>query len=208
MIILGLDPAQKTGWAIYDTARSLSAIRCGTLKINAAKGEFEQNAAALGEALRKLLESEIGRPDLAVLERAPRKPYAKPRSQGAVRQVKFMGVEMPAQDGDEDGGVTGLQSVLSTGQMTGGLSAVLGCFSIPIGTMTTGQWHKAAYGFGTRKGWDRKSWKRHAREMCSHHRITATNDDMAEACWIAFAGTASDAFKQMLIDQQKKGRAA
>jgi hypothetical protein len=196
MLILGLDPAQKTGWGLYDTRANLSAMRCGVLKFDAIKKEFERNAGLLGPQLRDLIK-EIGRPDFAVIEMAPRQPAGFFRKGKKPATTRFMGAEVPAQDGDEEGGGGGLQSTLSTNQMAAALSSVLGCFNIPFEPMKDSTWRKAAYGFGTRAGWVRDDWKKHARQMCRQMRITATNDDMAEACWIAYAGAGCQAFKML-----------
>lgn len=210
-LILGLDPSQKTGWALYDTKAPLSAIRCGVLKIEAEKKAFERNAGMLGRALVKLLgeyrDPETKRiilPDFAVIEKAPRQPagqYGQPRKAAT---VKFMGEQMPAQDGDEaESAGGGLQSTLSTNQMAAALCSVLGAYGVPYEAMTSAEWRKPAYGFGTRKGWGRDDWKKHSREMCRQMRITATNDDMAEACWIAFAGKSCDRFRKMEHDRDQ-----
>lgn len=198
MLILGLDPSQSTGWALYDTACQPSAIRCGVLKVKGEKGEFEQNSGILGRALKDLIKDSISRPHFAVIERAPRQPYGTFKPSGKPATVKFMGEEVAAQDGDDFGGGNGLQSTLSTNQMAAALSSVLGCFNIPFVTMTDSEWRKAAYGFGRRAGWSRPDWKRHARQMCQQMRIAATNDDMAEACWIAFAGKAHQTYRMMM----------
>ena len=203
MLILGLDPAQKTGWALYDTRAELSAIRCGVLKFSAIKGEFETNAGLLGPQLKDLINKQIGKPDFAVIEMAPRQPAGMFRQGRKPSTVKFMGEEIPAQDGDEEeGGGGGLQSTLSTNHMAAALASVLGCFNIPFEAMKDSTWRKAAYGFGRKPGWSRPDWKRHARQMCQQMRITATNDDMAEACWIAFAGSKSQLVKNMQNQQR------
>lgn len=196
-LILGLDPSQSTGWALYDTNSAPSAILCGVLKVRGERGEFEQNASILARALKDLIKDRIDRPHFAVIERAPRQPYGSFKPKGRPATVKFMGEEVAAQEGDDVGGGNGLQSTLSTNQMAAALAGVLGCFNIPFVTMTDSEWRKAAYGFGKRAGWSRPDWKRHARQMCHQMRITATNDDMAEACWIAFAGRGHQAFRMM-----------
>lgn len=200
MIILGLDPSQKTGWALYDTSQpKLDHMRAGVLRVKGTKGEFESNSGLLGNLLVELIK-EVGIPDFAVLERAPRQPYGAHKPKNGT--VRFMGQEMAAQDGDEEGG-NGLQSTLSTNQMAAALSAVLGAYKIPFEAITDGEWRKASYGFGKRQGWSRPDWKRHARQTCAMHKIAVTNDDMAEACWIAFAGASRQLFKSL-----EQGRAA
>lgn len=193
-LILGLDPSRKTGWAYYDTNSQISAMKAGVLKAEGKGGEFEDHAGSLARALVKLFK-EHGKPDFAILERAPRQVFGAPRKKETVR---FMGEEMPSQHGDEEGAGGGLQSTLSTNQMAAALAAILGAYGIPFETMETSSWRKAAYGFGRRKGWSRPEWKKHSRQMCSQMRIAATNDDMAEACWIAFAGASCQTFKDMM----------
>jgi len=188
MLILGLDPSQKTGWALYDTASPLSSIRCGVIKAGAwEKGQFEEMAGTLGCALKDLIK-QVGKPDFAMVEKAPRQQYG-----GETVAVEVMGV--PTGHMERSG--PGLQGTLSTNQMAAALCAILGAFSIPYEVIMPSGWRKHAYGFGTKKGWERKDWKRHAREKCSQLRIAATNDDMAEACWIAFAGAGSQALKML-----------
>jgi hypothetical protein len=204
MLILGLDPSQKTGWALYDPSCDLSTIRCGVLKFTAETGKFEQNASKLGRTFATFVK-EQGRPDFAVIEQAPRQPAGQFKGKSQAKTVRFMGQEMPAQNGDDDsGGGGGLQSTLSTNQMAAALAAILGAYNIPFVTMTDSNWRKRAYGFGRRTGWVRDDWKKHSRQQCAQLKIRATNDDMAEACWIAFAGAGTEEFKML----QNKARAA
>lgn len=204
MLILGLDPSQKTGWALYDPSCDVSTIRCGVLKFTAEKGKFEHNASKLGRAFATFVK-EQGRPDFAVIEQAPRQPAGQFKGKSQTKTVRFMGHEMPAQDGDEDSGSGGgLQSTLSTNQMAASLASILGAFNIPFVTMTDSSWRKTAYGFGRRDGWFRNDWKKHSRQQCAQFKIHATNDDMAEACWIAFAGSRTREFNML----RNKSRAA
>lgn len=197
MIILGLDPSQKTGWALYDTKSDLSSIKCGVLKFNAEAGKFEKNASLLGRSFATFVKDQ-GRPDFAVIEQAPRQPAGQFKAKAQPQTVRFMGQEMPAQDGDgEASGGGGLQSTLSTNQMAAALAAILGAYNVPFITMTDSNWRKRAYGFGKQKGWARDDWKKHSRRMCAQSKIKATNDDMAEACWIAFAGSSCDEFRML-----------
>jgi hypothetical protein len=187
-VILGLDPSQKTGWALFDTAASLSTMKAGVIKAgNWEKGQFEEMAGSLGRALKDL-NNESRKPDFAVVEKAPRQQYG-----GEQVPVEVMGV--PTGQTERHG--PGLQGTLSTNQMAAALCAILGAFNIPYEVIMPSAWRKHAYGFGTRKGWERKDWKRHAREKCSQLKISATNDDMAEACWIAFAGAGCQSFRML-----------
>jgi hypothetical protein len=187
-LILGLDPSQKTGWALYDTQASLTAIKAGVIKAGDwEKGQFEEMAGSLGRALKDLIK-ENGRPDFAVVEKAPRQQYG-----GEETPVEVMGV----QTGHMQRTGPGLQGTLSTNQMAAALCAILGAFNIPYEVIMPSMWRKRAYGFGTHKGWERKDWKRHSREKCGQLKIKATNDDMAEAVWIAFAGAGCQTFKML-----------
>lgn len=185
MLILGLDGAQNTGWALYDTAANLSAIRAGVIKSTG--DDYEHKAASLGLGLVRLIKAD--RPDFIVIEM----PI---RSQPAARQkrtVKFMGEERV-----EEVAGGGLNAVISSNQMVGALSAIIGAFQIPFETIAPVTWRKQFLGFGTRPGWQRKDWKKAVRERCAQLRITVTNDDMADAVGVAFAGASLQTFKMML----------
>lgn len=192
MLILGLDGAQNTGWALYDTAAgSLSSIKAGVIK--AAGDDYEHKAASLGQGLVKLIREY--RPDFIVIEMPIRSlPAAR-----QVRRVKFMGEEQL-----EEAGGMGLNAVISSNQMVGALSAIVGAFQIPFEMIAPVTWRKQFLGFGTRPGWTRKDWKKAVRERCGQLRITVTNDDMADAVGIAFAGAATQTFKML----EHKARAA
>jgi Holliday junction resolvasome RuvABC endonuclease subunit len=184
MLILGLDGAQNTGWALYDTAANLAAIRAGVIKT--AGDDYEHKAASLGLGLVRLIEAD--RPDFIVIEM----PI---RSQPAARQkrtVKFMG-----EDRVEEVASGGLNAVISSNQMVGALSAIIGAFQIPFETIAPVTWRKQFLGFGTRPGWQRKDWKKAVRDRCAQLKITVTNDDMADAAGIAFAGASLQTFKMM-----------
>ena len=186
MLILGLDGAQNTGWALYDTAANLSAIRAGVIKAHG--DDYEHKAASLGLGLVRLIKAD--RPDFIVIERAPRQQYGG----SAGRRMKFMGEEVAD---EADGGGTGLQSILSTNQMTGGLSGIIGAYQIPFETVMPVTLRKQFLGFGTRPGWQRKDWKKAVRDRCAQLKITVTNDDMSDAVGISFAGASLQTFKMM-----------
>jgi Holliday junction resolvasome RuvABC endonuclease subunit len=94
--------------------------------------------------------------------------------------------------------------VISSNQMVGALSAIVGAYQIPFETIAPVSWRKQFLGFGTRPGWQRKDWKKAVRDRCAHLKITVTNDDMADAAGIAFAGASMQTFKMM----QNQARAA
>lgn len=185
MLILGLDGAQNTGWALYDTASaSLSSIKAGVIKT--AGDDYEHKAASLGLGLVRLIKND--RPDFIVIEM----PI---RSQPAARQkrtVKFMG-----EDRVEEVSAGGLNAVISSNQMVGSLSGIIGAYQIPFETIAPVTWRKQFLGFGTHKGWQRKDWRKAVRDRCTQLKIIVTNDDMADAVGIAFAGASTQTFKMM-----------
>lgn len=183
MLILGLDGAQNTGWALYDTASNLSAIRAGVIK--SVGEDYEHKAASLGLSLVRLIKAD--RPDFIVIEMPIRSQPAR-----QTRRVKFMGEEQV-----EEVSGSGLNAVISSNQMVGALSAIIGAYQIPFETIAPVTWRKQFLGFGTHKGWQRKDWKKAVRDRCSQLKITVTNDDMADAVGVAFAGASTQTFKMM-----------
>lgn len=183
MIILGLDCAQSTGYAFFDTEASLSAIRVGVLK---ATGEtYEQKAASLGYALMKLIKAD--RPDFIAIEMPIRTQPGR-----VTRKVKFMGEAK-----QEETSGSGLNAVISSNQMVGACAAVIGAFQIPFECIAPVTWRTQFLGFGRRPGWQRKDWKKAVRERCQQLKITVTNDDQADAVGVSFAARACQTLKLM-----------
>jgi hypothetical protein len=191
-MILGLDPSQSTGWALYDPAANLSAMRAGVLR---AKGDiYEFKAADLAVQLIQTLKQDKDRagkpilPVFAAIEMPIRtQPGQKPR------KVRFMGEEAP----EDDATGSGINAVISSNQMVAACAAILGAYRIPFEMIAPVTWRKQFLGFGTRPGWSRKDWKRAVRERCGQLKITVTNDDMADAVGIAFAGRACQTYRMM-----------
>ncbi len=182
-LILGLDPSQSTGWALFDTATDLSAIRAGTLK--AIGDDYEHKSAALGFALMKLIKAD--RPDFIAIEMPIRTQPGK-----VVRKVKFMGEQV-----EQEASGSGLNAVISSNQMVGACSAIIGAYNIPFETIAPVTWRAQFLGFGRRTGWQRKDWKKAVRERCGQLKIVVTNDDMADAVGIAFAAKACQSFRMI-----------
>ncbi|MBB3144908.1 Holliday junction resolvasome RuvABC endonuclease subunit [Phyllobacterium trifolii] len=185
-LILGLDIATRTGFAYYDDQASLAAIRVGHIQCEGE--EFEEKAAFLGRALVRLIKAD--KPDFIIIERPIR---AQPGG-GGKRTMKFMGEE---QQVEAKG--SGLNAVISSNQLVGAASAIIGAYGIPFDTIASVSWRKAFLGFGTHKGWERKDWKKAARDRCTQLKIKVTNDDQGEAVGIAFAGSGHDRVKMMKI---------
>lgn len=200
MIIIGLDVAQNTGWAFFDTARTYSAIQAGTLK---AEGDaYEDKAASLGRAFGLLLK-ETGKPDLVAIERPIRTQPG-----GGKRTVPMMG-----EDEEVEGG-SGLNAVISSNQLVGALSAICGWKSIQFITIAPATWRSRFLGKGfkpqmkvvKKKGKEilKPDWKGAVRDQCARERIVVTNNDMADAVGIAVAAKASDEFKMLQYERSRR----
>ncbi|HEX2753652.1 MAG TPA: hypothetical protein VHP34_11230 [Alphaproteobacteria bacterium] len=182
-LILSFDPAQTTGFAWYDDQAPLAAIEAGTIKCI---GEtYEDKAASLGRALVKLIKAR--RPDFIAIEMPIRTQPGQQR-----RNVKFMGEEQQVEASG-----SGLNAVISSNQLVGAISAIVGAYNIPFVTIPSVTWRKAFLGFGTHRGWSRKDWKKAVRDRCASLRIVVTNDDQADAVGICFAASHHTALKAL-----------
>ncbi|MBX8825265.1 hypothetical protein [Ochrobactrum sp. SFR4] len=181
-LILGLDQATQTGFALLDTNADLDKIIAGTIKCS---GEsYEDKAAFLGRSLVRLIKEH--KPDFIAFEQPIRtQPVGR-------RVVKFMGETQ-----EVEGAGSGLNAVISSNQLAGAVSAIIGAYGIPFITIAPVTWRKAFLGFGTHKGWQRKDWKKAARDRCNQLKIKVTNDDMADAVGIAFAASNTQVFKML-----------
>lgn len=195
MIILGLDPAQKTGFAYYDTERSISSIHAGVIQCQPGKGiPIEVKASQLGREFMRLLRDQ--RPDLVAIEEPGRRQFD-------VQDDDDDSVDL-AGEADGDGPrKTGLKSIISSNQIVGGYAMLCGVKAIPFVTIPVATWRKQFLGFARRPGFTRKHWKAAAREKCAQLKITVTNDDMADAVGVAFAATAEQLFRKIRNERQR-----
>lgn len=189
MIIIGLDVAQKTGTAILDDSRPLSAIEAGILK--AVGREYEDKSAALARALF-ILVREV-KPDLIAIEMPIRTQPAGRRT------VKMMG-----EDEVVEGGGSGLNAVISSNQLVGAVAAVCGIKAIPFVTIAPATWRKSFLGFSRQPGWGRKEWKKAVRDQCARERIVVTNDDMADAVGVAVAAKNTETYRMLQYERSRR----
>jgi Holliday junction resolvasome RuvABC endonuclease subunit len=190
MIIIGLDVAQKTGWAVYNTERSISAIQAGVLK--AEGDEFEDRSATLGRQFGLLLK-QVGRPDLIAIETPLRTlPQGK-------RTTKMLGENETIVT---SGG--GVNAMISSNQLVGAIAALCGWKDLRRVCIPSATWRKAFLGFARHPGWERKDWKRAVREQCAREKIVVTNDDMADAVGIAIAAKNTPEFKQIAYELSRR----
>lgn len=187
MIILGLDIATLTGFAWYETPptnnmhdirAALAAIEPGSFRV--AGESYEDRAADMGQRLIGLIKPR--RPNLVVIEQ-PMRNVVQHR-----KTVQDFG-------GEHEEMTINAGTALLLNQLTGAAVTIVRAYNVPYLVVPSSSWRKVVYGFGTHKGWASKDWKKHARQKCSEHGIVVTNDDMAEACWIAKSGEASAFFK-------------
>lgn len=188
-IFLGLDAASTTGFAYYDDQGSFSAIKAGVLR---AQGTgFEDRASYLGRELFKMLKD--NRPDLIAIEQPLRMLPG-----GGRRTVKFMGEE---EEAPASGG--GTNALILSNQIVQAYCTAARIKAIPFALISSATWRAHFLGFGRRTGFDRKAWKKAARDRCAALKIVVTNDDMAEAVGVAFAARGTPEFKQMQYERQR-----
>ena len=183
-MLISLDVATKTGYALYD-GKHPSAIRAGSFECI---GDTpEQKAASLAAHLIRLIKGPMSAPQwptFAVIEQPQRN----------VQQFRKQGTRMMP---EASGGLTiNAGTALQLNQLTGAAVAVLTGFRIPWETIPVSTWRKAFFGKGTKAG-SRQEWKRMAREQCRLLRIDVPNTDAAEAVGIAVAGAGLQTWRAM-----------
>lgn len=168
MKILAFDPAKTTGYAFYDTARDLSAIRCGVL-------EMPDNADAyytgdqLGLKVTRLIK-EFGKPDFAVLE------------EQSLAQI----------------GNSNAAAIIYAWGSSLAIVATLANFGVPYGTIPPGTWRKMFFGKGFKPPVKaakpgkkpENDWKAAAVAECERHQIVLPSKktiahNAAESCALA-----------------------
>ncbi|MDW9726328.1 hypothetical protein GOB91_29205 [Sinorhizobium meliloti] len=182
MIIMGLDLATRSGWAVRDSTRHRSSILCGTFSVDkndrGEKLEWEAKYAIAANSFYRLMKQH--RPDFVAIE----------RPEHGVRQFKKKG----------KADLTGQEQMVSTInpaalQLTGIAGAVIGIcmlMRIPYGTIAATSWRPVYYGKGV-KPTEGDDWKDLAIQQCQLENIVlpstkAEAKDAAEAvgictCW-------------------------
>lgn len=161
MLILGLDIATTTGFAIYDTQDKISKIICGKINV---KGESpEEKAAALSVQIARLFndaEEKYDRLfDLVIFEEPLHyQPQGNNTTSGVLR-----GLSCAA-------------------------AATCHLFDVKWKMVPIATWRKNFFGFSRKAGVNRAEWKRLAIVQCEVLGIKATNSDAAEAVGIALYG--------------------
>ncbi|MBD9372792.1 hypothetical protein IB238_09185 [Rhizobium sp. ARZ01] len=176
MIIMGLDLATRSGWAVRDSNKHRSSIICGTFSVK--DYQWEEKYAIAANLFWRLVKDHA--PDFVAIE----------RPEHGVRQFKKKGkVDL-----------TGKEEIVSTInpaalQLTGIAGAVIAICQIrgiPYGTIAATSWRPVYYGKGVKPG-EGKDWKDLAIEYAERENIAlpstkAEQKDAAEAigvctCW-------------------------
>lgn len=167
-LIVAFDPSKATGWALWDTTRHHSSMRCGVFEMPA-KADPYYTGDQIGLKVTGLLrdaKKEFGRmPDWAVLEE---QSLAQIGRTSALAQIYPWGCSLA-------------------------IVATLSNFGIPYGTLPPGTWRKAFFGSGFKPAIDKngkKDWKAAAVEQCERLGIElppkkTTSHNAAEACALA-----------------------
>lgn len=180
-MILGLDIATTTGWALYDPHKPVSAIRAGSFKCIGDSPEAK--AYSLSGHLIKLI-GDYGKPDFVCIEEPLR---AIPQGK---RSMKFMGEEQQV------GGAAGsAQMMVLANQLVGSAIGLIRGYGLPFETVTSATWRKAMYNGDRAKG--SAEWKRLARDKCRLLKIEVPNADAAEASFIAMFGPNCQRYKYL-----------
>lgn len=176
MIVMGVDAATRTGFAIRDSDKHRSSIICGTFSVK--EYDWEEKYAIAANQFYRLVKDY--QPDFVAIE----------RPEHAVRQF--------AKKGKTD--LTGEEKMVSTVnpaalQLTGivgALIAICQIRSIPFGTIAATSWRPVYFGKGIKPP-EGKDWKDLAIEFAQRENISlpatkAEQRDAAEAigictCW-------------------------
>lgn len=176
MIVMGLDLATTSGWAVRDSEKHRSSIKCGVFSVK--DYQWEEKYAIAANLFYRLVKDH--KPDFIAIE----------RPEHGVRQFKKKG----------KADLTGEEQTISTInpaalQLTGIAGAVIGIsmlMRIPYGTIAATSWRPVYYGKGVKPA-PGSDWKKLAIETCERENIVLPptkekQKDAAEAvgvctCW-------------------------
>lgn len=170
-LILGFDPSKTTGFAVYDSARHLSAIECGCFEMpKTAKHYYtgDQISRQAVELIRKIGPKRVS---FAVLE------------EQSLAQI----------------GNSSADGMIYAWISTTAIVSVLANFGIPYGTIAPSAWRKMFYGQGFKPPQDTKGkndWKAASVAACEREGIVlpakkALGHNAAEACAVAICWKAA-----------------
>lgn len=182
MIVMGLDLATRSGWAVRDSLKHRSSIICGTFSVKENDRheplEWEAKYGVAANIFYKLLKEH--KPDFVSIE----------RPEHGVRQFSKKG--KPDLAGEERQVLTINPAALQLTGIAGAIIGICQVMGIPYGTVAAVSWRSSYYGKGVKPA-EGKDWKDLAIETCVRESIVlpptkAEQRDAAEAvgictCW-------------------------
>ncbi|MFB9952058.1 hypothetical protein ACFFP0_24685 [Rhizobium puerariae] len=176
MIVMGLDLATTSGWAVRDSARHRSSIQCGTFSVK--EYQWEEKYPVAANLFYRLVKDH--KPDFVAIE----------RPEHGVRQFKKKG--KADLTGEEQVVSTINPAALQLTGIAGAITAICMMMRIPFGTVAAVSWRPVYFGKGLKPA-EKQDWKDLAIEMCEREgiqlpRTKAEQRDAAEAvgictCW-------------------------
>jgi Holliday junction resolvasome RuvABC endonuclease subunit len=176
VIVMGLDLATTSGWAVRDSARHRSSIRCGTFSVK--EYDWEEKYPVAANLFYRLVKEHA--PDFVAIE----------RPEHGVRQFRKKG--KADLTGEEQVVSTINPAALQLTGIAGAITAICMMMRIPFGTVAAVSWRPVFFGKGV-KPQGKQDWKDLAIEYCEREsiqlpRTKAEQRDAAEAvgicsCW-------------------------
>lgn len=176
MIIMGLDLATRSGWAVRDSERHRSSIQCGVFSVK--EYEWEEKYAIAANLFYRLLKDH--KPDFVAIE----------RPEHGVRQFAKKG--KPDLTGEERTVMTINPAALQLTGIAGSIIGICMMMRVPYGTIAATSWRPVYYGKGVKPA-QGSDWKKMAIEACDRESIKLPGNkeeqkDAAEAvgvctCW-------------------------
>lgn len=176
MIIMGLDLATRSGWAVRDSNKHRSSMLCGTFSVK--DYEWEAKYAIAANLFYRLVKDH--KPDFVAIE----------RPEHGVRQFKKKGKADLA--GKEETVSTINPAALQLTGIAGAIISICQIRNIPYGTIAAVSWRPTYFGKGVKPA-QGQDWKDLAIEYAQRENIAlpatkAEQKDAAEAigvctCW-------------------------
>lgn len=176
MIIMGLDLATTSGWAVRDSTKHRSSIKCGTFSVK--EYDWEEKYPVAANLFYRLVKEHS--PDFVAIE----------RPEHGVRQFAKKG--KPDLTGKEQVIQTINPAALQLTGIAGAITAICMMMRIPFGTVAAVSWRPVYFGKGVKPA-EQQDWKDLAIQSCEREQIIlprtkAEQRDAAEAvgictCW-------------------------
>lgn len=176
MIVMGLDIASQSGWAVRDSERHRSSIQCGVFSVK--EYEWEAKYAIAGNLFYRLAKHH--KPHFVAIE----------RPEHGVRQFRKKGKADLAGDGEMVATIN--PAALQLTGIAGAIISICMMMRIPYGTIPANSWRPVYFGKGVKPP-EGQDWKDLAIAACEREGIALPNTkaekkDAAEAvgvctCW-------------------------